>query len=414
MKFEHRTTRVLARMIAFLGLGASLVLLLSLGEYIPTLPGLEWIQRPLYRLGYIATLPARGVVLPVFPQIHHHWPLAHTIAVGMVAPFFWWGFLVTIRVLLRLINSLIAFFAKPKAGEPVASGSVSRRAFMINTAKWGAMAAGTGVIGYSSLWEPDQLRTRRYRVPIAGLPDELAGLRLLLIADTHYGPFTPLPFLEHAFAKATALNADAVLLAGDYVHRSPLAIAPGIGAFYDLRSRFGSVSVLGNHEHWEGQQACLDALKGAGVQSLDNSRCYLTAEGFRPDPLPGRSICVAGLGDLWEGKPSFHKALHGVPDDMPRLLLSHNPDCAERTPEGCRVDLMLAGHTHAGQVALPVVGAPAVPSKYGKKYLGGMCRGPQYPVLVSRGVGLSGLPLRFRVPPELVELTLQSKSSDVG
>jgi predicted MPP superfamily phosphohydrolase len=95
---------------------------------------------------------------------------------------------------------------------------------------------------------------------------------------------------------------------------------------------------------------------------------------------------------------------------MPRLLLSHNPDAAE-DPRFLRarhrVDLMLSGHTHGGQVRLPVVGAPVIPSKYGQKYAAGLVQGPRCPVYVSRGLGLSGLPVRFGVPPEIVLFELQ-------
>jgi hypothetical protein len=133
---------------------------------------------------------------------------------------------------------------------------------------------------------------------------------------------------------------------------------------------------------------------------------FVTPMGLSEKPIRGESLCIAGVGDVWTDEVSFTKALRGIPEDMPRIVLSHNPDVAETMDSHHRVDLMLSGHTHGGQVRLPVIGAPACPSHYGMKYLGGKCHGPQCPVIVSRGIGLAGIPLRFRVPPELCVITL--------
>ena len=195
---------------------------------------------------------------------------------------------------------------------------------------------------------------------------------------------------------------------GDYVHRTPRSIETGVSLLAGFRARLGAVAVLGNHEHWEGEQACLDVFRRIGLPVLRNERLFVTPGGLAPTPVPNESICVAGLRDLWEDTASFGEALAGVEASIPRIVLAHNPDTAELAEAaGHRVDLMCSGHTHGGQVSLPVVGAPRVPSEFGEKYAGGLCRGPGFPVLVSRGVGMAVLPVRFRVPPEisLIELT---------
>jgi len=163
---------------------------------------------------------------------------------------------------------------------------------------------------------------------------------------------------------------------------------------------------LGNHEHWEGARACRKEFDKIDIPLIDNDRLFLTPGGLRERPVTERSLCIAGVGDVWTDEVSFADALRGVPADMPRVVLSHNPDAAEMNDARHRIDLMLSGHTHGGQVRLPVIGAPWRPSKYGSRYLGGKCRGPQCPVIVSRGIGLAGIPLRFRVPPELCVITL--------
>jgi predicted MPP superfamily phosphohydrolase len=113
---------------------------------------------------------------------------------------------------------------------------------------------------------------------------------------------------------------------------------------------------------------------------------------------------VGGVGDLWEDTTDLAVALSDVSVDCPRILLSHNPDFAEQADTfsaDLRVDLQISGHTHGGQVQLPVVGAPMVPSRYGGKYAGGLVEGPRWPVIVSRGVGMAILPVRFGVEPEV-------------
>ena len=132
---------------------------------------------------------------------------------------------------------------------------------------------------------------------------------------------------------------------------------------------------------------------------------------LRPDLV---LLSIGGVGDLWEDAVDFERALGGCPTGTPRLLLSHNPDVAEQLPAGADVDLMLSGHTHGGQVRLPLFGSPFVPSRFGDKYAGGLVRGPRCRVLVSRGVGATVLPMRFGVRPEIVLLTLHRRHDHDG
>ena len=125
----------------------------------------------------------------------------------------------------------------------------------------------------------------------------------------------------------------------------------------------------------------------------------------------GPALCLAGLGDLRQHFIDPDAALRDVDPDIPRLVLSHNPDSAEEAAvtrkSAPRIDLMICGHTHGGQVRIPGVGtAASLLSRYGDKYAAGLVRGPACPVLISRGVGISLVPFRFLVPPEVVEITL--------
>jgi predicted MPP superfamily phosphohydrolase len=168
----------------------------------------------------------------------------------------------------------------------------------------------------------------------------------------------------------------------------------------------GVVAVLGNHDHWEGVDACRAAFDSIKIALIDNGRLFLSRRGLSSEPSRD-ALCIAGVGDLWDDRVDLPAALKDAPADMPRILLSHNPDVAELGELAFnRVDLMLSGHTHGGQVALPVVGALRVPSRFGQRYAGGLCPGPACPVIVSRGVGMTILPVRFGVPPEIGLITL--------
>jgi predicted MPP superfamily phosphohydrolase len=284
----------------------------------------------------------------------------------------------------------------------------SRRDLFRRTFKLTAGATLGSAMGYSLFVEPRQLTITRRTLPIQNLPPSLQGLRLVQLSDIHHGPWLTLDFVHHIVAQTNALDPDLVLLTGDYVYDSPRYIQPAIAALAELRPRIGTLAVLGNHDWYEGGPLTRFECARHGIPLIDNTRVILTAD-RKLTRSADVGLCFAGIGDLWEDEPNYDAALAHLPPSMPRLLLSHNPDAAEdprflRTRH--RVDLMLSGHTHGGQVRLPIVGAPVVPSKYGQKYAAGLVQGPRCPVYVSRGLGLSGLPVRFAVPPEVVLLQL--------
>lgn len=165
------------------------------------------------------------------------------------------------------------------------------------------------------------------------------------------------------------LDPDLVVLTGDYVNMSPEYIGPAVAELAALRPRVGAVAVLGNHDWWEDGPLTRREFARAGVPLLDNGRRVLT-----PDrQLVGEAregLAVCGVGDLWTDRPDYRRALDGLPQAMPRLLLSHNPDVAEEPAlvnSGLRVDWMLSGHTHGGQIRIPTLGTPVVPSRFGQK-----------------------------------------------
>ena len=363
-----------------------------------------WIEpaaRAAYRIGFVVRFPASVVAEPFFPTYKHHLISAGTYyaVTSLLGPFVWIAAALVCRALWRAVRRM---WRRRGAAAPP-ERTISRRAFLIRAS---SIAVPAGIAGHSVLIEPQRLRVARYAISVRDLPAALDGFRIVQISDTHYGPFVSLRYVRGAIEQANALEGDIVILTGDYVHKTPLAIGPGVDALKHVKARLGVVATLGNHDHWEGADAVRAAFAEIRVPLIDNARRFLTREGLHDEPIARESICIGGVGDLWTDRVDFARALADAPDAMPRILLAHNPDTAEEVPPGTRIDLMCSGHTHGGQVWVPGFGTPVLPSAYGQKYAGGLCQGPRCPVVVSRAVGMAVMPVRFCIPPELVEITL--------
>jgi len=361
----------------------------------------EPLSHGFYRVGYFIRLPMIVFLSPWLPmEGHHHVHLALSeLLTSFTAPFFWCAVAAPIVITRSLTRRVVR-----SASLQQANITIPRRVFLIGAA---GVIGGPGLLGgYAVLVEPQRLRIERYRMAVRDLPAALEGFRIVHVSDTHYGPFISLRYINGVVDQANALEGDLIVLTGDYVHRSPLAIGPGVHALKRLNARLGVLATLGNHDHWEGADDVRAACAEINLPLIDNARRFVSTNAITSEPVIGESICVGGLGDLWEDDTDFDRALADAPASMPRILLAHNPDTAEHVDSNTRVDFMCSGHTHGGQVWVPGLGTPVVPSAYGQKYAGGFCHGPHCPVIVSRGVGMAILPVRFGVPPEIGEITL--------
>lgn len=230
-------------------------------------------------------------------------------------------------------------------------------------------------------------------------------MRVAILTDLHVGsPFNGIAKLRMAVEQTNAAHPDMVCILGDLVVQGvvgghlvpPEEIAAELGR---LRSVVGTVGVLGNHDGWLDHDRVRDALERHGIRVLED-----TAARF---DTPAGPVWVAGVSDLWTGRHDLDAALSAVTADRePVLLLSHNPDIFPLVP--ARVALTLAGHTHGGQVRLPFIGRPIVPSRFGQRYAAGhVVEGGRH-LFVATGLGTSILPVRFRVPPAVTILSLES------
>jgi predicted MPP superfamily phosphohydrolase len=246
-------------------------------------------------------------------------------------------------------------------------------------------------------WDPARLVTPELLLAVRDLAPELAGYRIALVTDLHHGPVVPAHWLASVADRVAELAPDLVVLGGDFVSHSRSDLNGLEGVVARFRARDGMVAVLGNHDHWIDPDLVSAALERGGARLLLNRHVLIRR---------GRAaLAVAGVDDFTHGAVRPDEALAGVARDVPRVLVSHNPDLIEYLPAGLRVDVMLSGHTHNGQAQLPLLGPLTVPSQFGRRYLHGLKRVDGTWLYVSAGVGSAAFP-RWRNPPELPVLRL--------
>lgn len=238
-------------------------------------------------------------------------------------------------------------------------------------------------------------------VAVPGLGSGLDGVAILFVSDVHAGPFLSPRALARAFAKLAGLGADVVIHGGDLATTSVREVLPHLDALASLRAPLGVFAVLGNHDHYAGDLPALaECYRRVGVRLLDNDAVALERGGSR--------MAMAGIDDWNFGRPDLRAALsaaHAAAPDAPVVLASHNPD-AFFAAAGAGVRLVLSGHTHGGQVRIPGLPVLVRMSRY-RLDEGRYERGGTH-IVVSRGLGVSGIPLRLFCRPEALRVTLRS------
>ncbi len=274
---------------------------------------------------------------------------------------------------------------------------MNRRTFL----KAAAVAAVPTPVALASygMFEAGWLKVERPVLPLPHLPRSFDGLRVAFLSDIHHGPYTQIDYLTSIVRTTLALKPELILLGGGYTYQGSQYVAPCFEALAALSAPLGVFAVLGNHDYSSGLIATQQAMFAAGITELTNRGIWLERGAAR--------LRLGGVDDLWFGQPDAGKAVGDAKPEDAVLLVSHNPDFAERLRDS-RVGLMLSGHTHGGQAVAPVAGAPFVPSRYGEKYLKGRVQAPTTTVYVSRGLGTVVSPMRFGSRPELTLLTLRT------
>lgn len=284
---------------------------------------------------------------------------------------------------------------------------------MMRRRRWlmlGALALFEGAYGlnvYAWLIEPNLLVVRRVEI----VSEHWRGPPIVIAAlgDVHVGgPHVDVARVQRIVRRVNALKPDLVVLLGDYVNghtprgersnREQRDIAGAMASFAALDAPLGVAGVIGNHDSWYDRSAIVEALEGAGVAALWNRHVEIERA--------GRTIVVAGIADAWTGEPDFAAALDGAPPSADTIMISHNPDPFAEMPLGPA--LMLAAHSHCGQVTIPFIGRP-VSVVRNRRYECHLVEERGRTMYVTGGIGTSGLPVRFLNPPEIVLIRLRGE-----
>ena len=282
-----------------------------------------------------------------------------------------------------------------------ADKSSARRISRLALLKWGALTLGSAaaIDGYGV--EPRILTLETREIPIAGLPSAFDGYRIALLTDLHYPRWITGDFLRQAISVADRFQPDLMAFGGDLFDIRGLPRVPSVKGLYDeAKAPDGVVGVLGNHDYGRPvKDVYREIARSTPIRMIENTSFIVERK--------GQALAIGGVGDLWHGVVNPRQAFAGVPPEVPRILLSHNPDVAEETSRSVRVDLQLSGHTHGGQVRLPFGPTLHVPSRYGNKFDQGLVQGWSHRVYVSRGICTVRW-VRFCCPPEVTGITLRS------
>jgi hypothetical protein len=290
--------------------------------------------------------------------------------------------------------------------------TISRRSFLKNSFRLSALAfLGIGFEGRNNL------KIEHVSLGFPNLPDSFHGFRIVQISDLHASFWVGETYLMQMVREINNLKKDLVVITGDFITGAVnsfwkrwlpaikgdyLSMVTGVLGGLDSGDK---MAVLGNHDQWDGKKTELrlvSELERAGIRVLRN-RAEKLVRGLA-------SLSVAGTDDYWFSC-DLKAALHGVPQNQFKILLCHSPDVRYEIKNGTNIDLTLCGHTHGGQVVIPLLTHHFIPIKDPVRYQAGLVQEPYGYTYVNRGIGTLVFPLRIAAPPEITCLTLQKHAS---
>lgn len=256
----------------------------------------------------------------------------------------------------------------------------------------------TGGVGYGALVEPGLFTVEIVPLKLKKLSKSFSGLRIAQISDIHMGGWMNLERFQQVADLVLAEKPDVLLITGDFllgdvsIDDIGQAVDDLVTVLSPLAESIPSFAVLGNHDYWADSEAVRKMLSLSGVTDLTNAVFTLRRGGDR--------VHLCGVDDVWEGDVCLEEVVVQLDGDSVAILLAHEPDYADVSAATGKFDLQLSGHTHGGQVAIPLFGPPVLPY-LGQKYPSGLYKVGNMFQYTNRGVGMSRLAIRFNCPPEI-------------
>lgn len=291
------------------------------------------------------------------------------------------------------------------------------------------VGVGAGLLPFSTLlygmWRnPYRYKVRRAQVSVASLPSALEGLRIIQISDIHSGSFTLKEPVENAIRMINDLDPDIICFTGDLVNNRTVEMVPFVDMFSQLKARYGVFSVLGNHDYgdyWQWPDA--DSKKANFEEMIGMHKQLgwnLLRNAHRVLPIGDSALLLAGV-ENYSANPRFHRygdlnaALQDAPEDIPCVLLSHDPSHweAQVLNHPRQIDLTLSGHTHGMQFGIEIPGwIKWSPIQYLYKQWAGLYQQSSQYLYVNRGLGFLGYPGRVGILPEITLIELRKNIGD--
>jgi uncharacterized protein len=247
--------------------------------------------------------------------------------------------------------------------------------------------------------EPSWIEVRSVSLSLPHLAPEFSGYRIVQLSDIHTDRWMTAQRIQKVVGRVNKMHPDLVVVTGDFVTRNAEQFAPNLSVLKALKPMDKTLAILGNHDAWTNPDLVQQTLEAAGIDVLANQVVTLNRALAQ--------LHIGGVDDVWAQRDRLDKVLATIPTTGAAILLAHEPDFADTSAATGRFDLQLSGHSHGGQVRLPFVKKffPPLAYKYpmGQYQVGSMI---QY---TNRGLGSSGIPIRFNCRPEITIFTLISR-----
>ena len=280
-----------------------------------------------------------------------------------------------------------------------------------------SICVGFLCLAYSYFIEPNRLVIKEQKMIVENWNKSFDGLKIVAVSDIHGGSNgVTEEKIREIVLKINEQNADLVVFLGDYVSENfnrvglKMPMETVAANLKGIRAKYGVFAVLGNHDGFFDDARVYTSLESSGIRVLENQLAVIEKD--------GQKLRVIGLKDHqkmqnWKKFSDEAKAvLNATENQGDVIVLEHSPDILPAITGELAISnnlkLMLAGHTHGGQIWLPVLGSPLIPSTYGQKYAFGHIKDRGLDLFVTTGIGTSVFPLRFMMPPEIAVLEISS------